>query len=105
MFKKLVKTRFFDYLYIVEDINKLLKSNSKFAKLAGPLRAAQVCDMARAAAHDRFAVVSFREGLLTLGAPNSSAANNLRLASPNIIEEINEKLGKEWVEKIRIKLV
>lgn len=89
----------------MEDINKLMRSNSKFAKLAGPLRAAEVCEVARARAHDRFTVVSFHEGLLTLGATEPAAANNLQLDSPKIIQDINDRLGQKWVEKIRIKIV
>lgn len=82
-----------------------MRANSKFVKLAGPLRAAQVCDAARLLADDRFEVVSFCEGLLTLGVPNSAAANDLRLKSKDVMTQINAKLGKDWVEKIRIKLV
>lgn len=89
----------------MEDINKLINANSKFAKLAGPLRAAQVCDTARSLANGRFEVISFREGLLTLGVDSSAAANNLRFIEKDIIKEINSKLTKSYIEKIRIKMI
>ena len=89
----------------MEDINNLLSGNQRFKKLAGPLRAAQDCDEARLLASDRFTVISFREGLLTVGVGNSAAAGDLRFQLENIKKELNTRLGSEWVERVRIKLV
>lgn len=89
----------------MEGIDKLIKSNSKFKKLVGPLKAAQICDTARDQADGRFTVISFRDGLLTLGAPNSAAANNLKFELENIKEQINQKIDQPWVERIWIKII
>lgn len=87
----------------MDNIGKFLKSNSKFSKLSGPLRAAQICDEARALADSRFTVISFCDGLLTLGVESSMAAANLQFESPKIIEKINQKIGDNLVQKIRFK--
>ncbi|MEI6039933.1 MAG: DciA family protein [Candidatus Berkelbacteria bacterium] len=86
-------------------INKFLGGNSKYQRLAGPLRAAQVCDSARSLADGRFAVLSFIDGCLTVGVTSSAASANLQFELPQIQKEINEKLNFEWVKKIRIKIV
>lgn len=88
----------------MDNIKQFLKHNSKFQRLAGPLTAAHVCDTVRALADDRFTVVSFREGLLTLTVESSAAAANLQTELPKLIEEINNKLESKLVEKIRLKI-
>jgi len=86
-------------------IDNFISANAKYSRLARPLEAAHVCDTARGLADGRFEVVSFREGLITLGVHSSSEATNLRFISENIVRQINEKLGQEKVEKARIKIV
>ena len=87
----------------MDNINRFISSNSKYKRLAGPLRAAQVCDTARSLADGRFSVTSFKDGLLTLSVESAPAAANLQMESQVIIEKINEKIGQSFVERIRIK--
>lgn len=89
----------------MDSIDKFLSTNSKYQRLSKPLTAARVCEAARVVAHDRFRVVSFREGLLTAGTENSSAAANLQMESTQIIANINKALREELVEKIRFKII
>ena len=89
----------------MDKINKFLHSNSKYTRLSGPLQAAHVCDTARALAADRFSVLTYVDGLLTLGVSNSMASANLRMELTQIMAQINEKLGVERVKKIRLKIV
>ena len=88
----------------MDKIDRFLSHNPKYLKLSKPLESARVCDTARALARDRFSVVSFRDGLLTVGTENSSAAASLQMESISIIEEINQELKEEMVKKIRFKL-
>ena len=88
----------------MDNISKFISHNSKYQRLSGPLRAAQVCNTARALANDRFDVLSFKDGLLTLNAQSSSAAANLQIESQKIIKSVNDKLGQELVKKIRFKI-
>jgi hypothetical protein len=85
--------------------NDFLRDNAKYIKLSKPLKAAAVCDAARLVAQGRFAVISFKDGLLTLGINNSSEANNLQLESSQIMEIINKKLGNAEVQKLKFKIV
>ena len=87
----------------MDSINKLFGSNSKYTKLSGPLRAAQVCDTARSLADGRFAVISFVDGLLTLSVTSAAAAANMQFETQEIISQINAKIGQELVKKIRTK--
>lgn len=89
----------------MESIDKLFGSNSKYTRLSGPLRAAQICDTARALADGRFTVTSFKDGLLTVGVESSAAASNLRFETEKIIKEINEKIGQTLVQKVRVKFI
>jgi hypothetical protein len=88
----------------MDNISKFISHNSKYQRLSGPLRAAQVCDTARSLANDRFTVLSFKDGLLTLSVQSSSATANLQMESQKIIQSINDKLGQEFVKKIRFKI-
>lgn len=89
----------------MDKINKLFTSNSKYSKLLKPLAAARVCDTARAVADGRFTVLTYVDGLLTVGCDNPFLATNLKMDSPKLIAEINAKLGDEEVKKIRFRIV
>lgn len=86
-------------------ISKFLNGNSKYTRLTGPLRAAQICDTARALADGRFTTLSYVDGLLTVGVESSAASANLSFETEKIIKQINEKLEQDFVKKIRIKIV
>lgn len=89
----------------MENINNFLSNNAKYIKLSKPLTAARVCETAREGANGRFSVVSFKQGLLTLGVTDPTAGTNLRFIEPEIIEEINTKLGQKMVEKLMFKVI
>lgn len=88
----------------MDKISKFLATNSKYTRLSRPLEAAKVCEAARLVARDRFGVVSFKNGLLTVGTKNSSEAANLQLESNQIIDEINQKLNQELIKRLRFKI-
>jgi hypothetical protein len=86
-------------------INSIFSRGSKYQRLSGPLRAAQICDSARALADSRFTVLSYVDGLLTVGVESSAAAANLNFETEKIIKEVNEKVGQDFVKKIRTKII
>lgn len=88
----------------INNINNIFKGNPKYLRLQKPLQAANVCDTARTLTHYRFDVISFKDGLLTLGVNSSAQAANLQMQSTQIIKEVNQKLGQILVEKIRTKI-
>ncbi|GEM_PF-1526258 len=48
--------------------------------------------------------VSFRMGILRVEVPNNTYASEVRLNSRRFIIEINKKLGRRVVEKIRVRV-
>ena len=89
----------------MDKISGFLSGNPKYQRLSGPLRAAQVCDAARVLANDRFGVLSFHDGLLTLTVESSAAGANLQFEMADIINQINEKIGRDLVKKIRFNVI
>lgn len=85
-------------------IGEFLKHNPKYSKFSKPLQAAKVCGAARLLGADRYDVISFKEGLLTLGVTSSAQAANLQAESQGIIDEINQKLGEDLVRGMRFKI-
>ncbi|OGD57082.1 hypothetical protein A2V71_02270 [Candidatus Berkelbacteria bacterium RBG_13_40_8] len=88
----------------MKKIDHFLRHNPKYSRLQKPLEAARICDAARKEARGRFEVVSFKQGLLTVGVSDSSQAANLQAESQMIINEINEKVGERAVKNIRFKI-
>ena len=88
----------------MQKIDKFISHNSKYAALQKPLEAAGVCEKARAVAEGRFTVISFKQGLLTVGITSPAQAMNLQAESESIIENINRELGREAVTKLRYKI-
>lgn len=88
----------------MDNINNFMRRDPRYKSLSKPLQAANVCDTARLLADGRYDVISFKDGLLTLGSSSSSSAANLRMETYNIQNKLNEKLGQELVKKIRIKI-
>jgi len=88
----------------MDHINKHFDHIPKYFRLQKPLQAADVCGKARELADGQYDVISFNDGLLTLSTTSSAAASNLRMKTFEIQNEINEKLGKELVKKVRIKI-
>ncbi len=69
-----------------------------------PLEAARVCEIARQQSDGQYRLVSYKNGLLTLAVESPAQAANLQAESSEIIDKINEKIGKGVVEKIRFKI-
>jgi len=89
----------------MDKIDKFMSANRKYLGLQKPLEAARVCDTARALANGRFEIVSYKEGLLTLGFVNAIESAHFNMASQKFIEELNTKLGDQKVKRIRYKIV
>lgn len=89
----------------MDKIDKFLKHNSKYKALQKPLEAAEVCHAARQYSEGGYKVISFRDGLLTLGVNSPGQSANLQAQSAQIIDTINKNLGQEKVKKIRFKIV
>lgn len=90
---------------MLKKINKIMGDNPRFKRFQKPLEAANVCQAARALGKGRFEVISFRGGLLTLAVSSGAQASNLQAESETLISEINEKLGKKMVERVRFRVV
>lgn len=88
----------------MKKISQYFSDNPRYSRLKKPLEAANICDAARSVAEGRFEVISFKNGLLTISCSSSSAAGNLNLESEQIRTQVNQKLGQEKVERIRIKI-
>lgn len=89
----------------MDSINRFINSNPKYSKLSKPLNAARVCDTVRELGDDRFSVLKFTDGLLTLGVDNTMLAASLRLEEQNLIKTINQKIGGEEVKKIIYRII
>ena len=89
----------------MDKLSSIFARGGKFQRLAGPLKAAQVCDTTRGLADDRFGVLSFRDGLLTLSVESPAAAANLQSEIPELIQKVNQKIGSDSVKKIRFKTI
>ena len=88
----------------MDNISKFLSNNPKYKRLSKPLTAARVCEAAGVVGNTRFRVVSFRDGLLTVSVKSASVAGNLQMELQEIRDEINQKIGQELVQKMRIKI-
>lgn len=89
---------------MLDKIDKFIKHNPKYCGLSKPLTAARVCETARTYIDTRASVISFRDGLLTLGVESSAQAANIQAESSQIISEINNKLGEKLVKRLRYKI-
>lgn len=99
---------------MLDKINNFMRHNPKYNALSKPLTAAKVCDAARSLTQYHLTVISFKDGLLTIGSSSPAEANNLQMQSTQIIKEINEKLnhekapveqGQGLVTRLRYKIV
>jgi len=88
----------------MKKIDEFLKHNPKYRALHKPLEAAKICDIARSQSHNRFNVISFRDGLLSLSVSSSAEAANLQAESQKIMAGINMKIGENLVKRLRLKI-
>lgn len=88
----------------MKKISQILPARLKHYNLDKAATSALVCNTALEISQSKFVPVSFRDGLLTLRVENSQQSVQLRFKTPQIIEEINYKLGRKVVQKLRIKV-
>lgn len=94
----------------MKKISKFLSENPRYKRFQKPLEAAEVCDAARSIAcvpqgqYHAYNIISFREGLLTLACSSSAHAANLQSGQNQIIDQINQKIGRKAVVRIRFKI-
>jgi len=67
-------------------------------------RASMICYLALKVGRDLFHPVSFKNGVLSVLAHDSSSAAMILLSQQQIINKINQKLGAPIVKKIKIKI-
>ncbi len=89
----------------IENISKILAGQSKLKRYQKPLEASRVCQTARGCIDPRWNIISFKNGLLTVGVTSSAEAANLQMKSIEIIECINKKLGQEMVKRLRYRVI
>lgn len=89
----------------MENIGNLFKQDPKFKSFQKPLEAAGVCDVARKYSKGTYEVISFHDGLLTLGTHSPTQSMELQMKSTEIISRVNKDLGVQKVLKLRFKLI
>lgn len=65
--------------------------------------ASSVCYIAFSLSQGKFKPLSYKNKMLTVAVLNPAAASSLMLSQNQIKKEINQKLGGDFVEKIKIK--
>lgn len=85
---------------IMDKLDKLLITYQKKHGLGKNLIAARIVDGANSIADGRYRAVSFRDGRLKVEAPAGPELFFLKRDEPNIILEINKKLGQEIVQDL-----
>lgn len=85
-------------------ISNIFGNNPRYTKMQKPLEAAEVCDAARVIAKGHYEIISYKNGLLTLGCSSPMIAQELQSKSLDIMASINKKLGRTAVERIRFKI-
>lgn len=89
----------------MDKIGKILGGESRLKRFQKPLEAANVCAAGAACVDAQHSIVSFKNGVLTVGVRTSAEAANLQMKSGQILECINAKLGQDLVKRIRYKIV
>lgn len=83
--------------HIKADLVKRLNQRS----LGALATAAHICHVANQWAAGRFVAVSFHNGVLTLAAPSSGAAHNLRLG----VSALTEELSTATKQQLRLRII
>lgn len=89
---------------MLQKISKIISGQSKLQGFKKPLEAAEVCDAAREISEGQYTIISFHNGLLTVGVSSSYEAAERRIEADKIINKINQKIGRKAVKKIRFKI-
>lgn len=88
----------------MEPIGNLLPKRLNKLNLQKPAQAAQVVSLANELSKGRFQAVSFTRGLLTVSCPNSIVAQEIQMSSHKLIAEINSRLSKPLVNRLRFRI-
>lgn len=89
----------------MDKLENIFKHNSKYVKLSKPLEAAKVCEIARKLAQGHYQIISFKDGLLTIGFQSPGQGANLQTETSKIIDGVNRELKEEKVKKLRFRIV
>lgn len=82
----------------------LLQKELNKKNLAGSAEASFICYVANEIFAGKYKAISFRNRVLEIGVNSNFKAIKLQADSQNIIKNINNKLGKKIIEKIRFKI-
>ena len=86
----------------MEKIDQILKHGIKKSALKKTLQSAEICFLASTWGNAQFAPVSFAKGILKVSVKSSPAASELEMQKADLIDFVNQKIGKETVRGLRI---
>jgi len=89
----------------MKKINKILINDPRYRRWQKPLEAAEICHRARQVSEGQYQVISFDGGLLTLGCSSPAQAANLQTQRTEIMAQINQKIGRQAVKRIRFEII
>lgn len=89
----------------MKKVSHFLSDNPRYNRYKKPLEAAKVCEATRELGKGRFGVISFSRGLLSLSVSSPAQMMELQAQSDGLINEINQKLRENIVERVRFKIV
>lgn len=89
---------------MMKKINKSLEKILRSYGIFEQAESAYICYVANEIAAGKFAAHSFKNGLLTLLVKDSYQAQEINFNQRTIIEAINNKIGKEKVQRIRFRI-
>lgn len=69
-----------------------------------PLQASQIVAVAQKVLGDKAQAISYSEGSLRVAVPNPYVASEMRANSQDVIQAINQKLGRETIERLVFRL-
>lgn len=86
----------------MEKIDRILPRALKNKGLSSIAGSAQICFYADEWAGKRFETISFCNGILKVFVKSSSAASEVQMLEDELIQYLNEKLGRKSVRKLKI---
>jgi predicted nucleic acid-binding Zn ribbon protein len=86
----------------MEKLDKILRQSIKKNGLRKPLEGAEICFYAGLWGNGQFTPISFLNGILKVSVSSSSAASELDMKRSELIDFINDKIGKRVVRNLRI---
>lgn len=87
-----------------EDISNILERNLARKGLLKAAYSARVCAIAKEVGAGEFEPVSHKDGALKILVSDSSRAHLLKIKEPQLIEQINSKLGQKVVKRLVFKI-